>query len=99
MKTDLLKENKSYYSAKTKPGIEEFFTSNYISIIGKGDPDGKEFAEKIQALYPVAYSIKFYFKGKGQDYTVPKLEGLWWFDEEKYKDVSMEDAPKLILRE
>jgi hypothetical protein len=98
-KTDLLKENKSYYSAKGKPAIEEFFVSNYLSITGKGDPEGEEFAQKIQALYPVAYSIKFYYKGKGQDYSIPKLEGLWWFDEEKYKNISMDDAPQLVSRD
>jgi hypothetical protein len=97
-KIDLAKQHKNYYSAKEKPTIEEFGVVNYISITGQGDPSGNEFATKLQILYPVAYSIKFICKNKGKDFVVPKLEGLWWFDETKFKNISMEDAPRIISR-
>jgi hypothetical protein len=97
-KIDLAKQHKNYYSAKEKPSIEEFGVVNYISITGQGDPSGNEFATKLQTLYPVAYSIKFICKNKGKDFVVPKLEGLWWFDETKFKNISMEDAPRIISR-
>jgi hypothetical protein len=31
-----------------------------------------------EALYPVAYKLKFASKALGQDYVVPPLEALWW---------------------
>lgn len=97
-KLDLLKEYKSYYSAKPRPELVEIEAVRYISITGKGDPDGSLFAEHLAALYPVAYGLKFHAKELGQDFIVPKLEALWDFDEQKYGDVSMEEAPLKIPR-
>jgi len=62
------------------------------------DPSGKGFASRIQALYAVAYTIKFSCKANGEDFVVPKLEALWHFDKSKYGNVSMENAPKKIPR-
>ncbi|MHA4742315.1 GyrI-like domain-containing protein [Dyadobacter sp. MSC1_007] len=98
-KLDLTKEFKNYYSAKTTPALETLGPACYLSICGKGDPSGEGFAEKIQALYPVAYQLKFAFKAKGKDFVVAKLEGLWWYDETRYSDVSISEAPKAIPRE
>lgn len=97
-KLDLSKEYKRYYSAKTHPELFEVEPARYISITGKGDPNGSLFAEHLTALYPVAYGLKFYSKALGNDFVVPKLEALWEFDEEKYGSVSMEAAPKEIPR-
>lgn len=98
MKTDLAKEHKTYYQAKANPVLVHVDAVPYISITGKGDPSDKTFAARIQALYVTAYAVKFAAKSRGKDFTVPKLEGLWWFDEEKYKDVGMTDAPAKIPR-
>ncbi|WP_341228137.1 GyrI-like domain-containing protein [uncultured Arcticibacterium sp.] len=97
-KLDLIKTYKSYYKAKTKPEIVHFDAVNYLSITGVGDPSGEEFAQKIAALYPVAYTIKFDCKADGNDFVLPKLEGLWSFDLEKYEGITMENAPKKIPR-
>jgi hypothetical protein len=97
-KLDLTKHYKNYYTAKNKPEILTIERVQYLSITGKGDPSGQLFAEKIQALYTTAYAIKFAYKAQGKDFVVAKLEGLWSFDEEKYKSVSMEDAPESIPR-
>ena len=32
----------------------------------------------MEALYPLAYGIKRICKEQGNDFGVPKLEGLWW---------------------
>jgi hypothetical protein len=98
-KLDLTKEFKSYYSAKTTPEIVRLGPARYLSICGKGDPSGEGFAQKIRALYPVAYHLKFAFKAKGKDFVVPKLEGLWWYDEARFAGVSISDAPQAIPRE
>jgi hypothetical protein len=97
-KLDLNREYKSYYSAKNQPEIIEVEKAQYISITGTGDPNGKDFATKIEALFPVAYNIKFACKTLNQDFVVAKLEGLWSFDMEKYKGLTMDEAPAKIPR-
>lgn len=97
-KLDLTKKYKSYYTAKTKPETVDIDDAQYLSIIGKGDPSDKLFAENIEALYSVAYTIKFSFKALNKDFVVAKLEGLWWYDENKYKNVGIVDSPKQIPR-
>lgn len=97
-KLDLSKTDKVYYTAKIKPEMLHIEKTNYISITGKGDPSGKEFSEKIQALYTTAYVIKFMLKAVKNDFVVPKLEALWSFDDNKYKGISMDEAPVKIPR-
>lgn len=97
-KLDLSKHYKSYYSAKTKPEIVEIEPAQFLSITGKGDPSETSFADKVQAMYATAYTIKFACKAFDKDFVVPKLEGLWWFDEEKYSGYTMSEAPLKIPR-
>lgn len=97
-KLDLTKKYKTYYSAKAQPEIVTIEPAQFISITGKGDPSGKEFAEHVEALYSVAYTIKFNFKARQKDFVVSKLEGLWWFDEKKYRGLSVSEAPQKIPR-
>lgn len=96
-KLDLSKEFKSYYSATSVPAIVELPEAQYLSIVGKGDPSSEVFVNHIQALYPVAYAIKFICKDLDKDFVVPKLEGQWWFDK-KFGSPSIADTPKLIPR-
>ncbi|WOK07982.1 GyrI-like domain-containing protein [Imperialibacter roseus] len=97
-KIDLSKIDKTYYTAKQKPELVTLAPAQYLSIAGQGDPSSKGFAECIEALYSVAYIIKFDWKAAEKDFVVPKLEGQWWFDEDKYGGVSMTDAPTKIPR-
>ena len=55
----------------------------YLMIDGHGDPNSAPaFTEAVEALYPVAYKLKFASKRElGRDYVVPPLEGLWWADD------------------
>lgn len=82
-KLDLAKEYKSYYKAGPKPEIVEFDTVRYLTIEGKGEPAGEVFTSKVEALYPLAYGIKKVCKDQGNDFGVPKLEGLWWVEDNK----------------
>ncbi|MDH5718817.1 MAG: GyrI-like domain-containing protein [Spirochaetia bacterium] len=77
-KIDLVKENKKYYTAKNTPTIVEFGNIPYLSIEGKGEPDGEVFTKSVEALYPLAYGVKNFCKKEKTDFGVPKLEGLWW---------------------
>ena len=97
-KLDLTKTDKVYYTAKTKPQIIHIEKAHYLSIVGKGDPSGEAFTDNIQALYPTAYAIKFMCKTLNNDFVVPKLEALWSFDEEKYNNISIDEAPLKIPR-
>ncbi|RYU94626.1 GyrI-like domain-containing protein [Emticicia agri] len=97
-KLDLSKQYKAYYTATTKPALVEIDAARYLSIVGKGDPSHPDYAATLQALYATTYRLKFYYKAQKKDFVVAKLEGLWWFDEALYKDVSMADAPVRIPR-
>ena len=82
-KTDLVKQDKEYYSAKKKPEVREFKKLNFLEISGKGEPAGIEFTKAVEAIYPLAYGIKKIYKLQEMDFAIPKLEGLWWVDSEK----------------
>ena len=97
-KLDLTKEFKNYYTAKRSPELIDFGPVDYISITGKGDPSGEDFAHKIEALYSSIYSVKFNWKAKDKDFVVAKLEGLWWFDETKYKGKTVVNSPTEVPR-
>ncbi len=97
-KIDLQKKFRAYYSATSKPALVILKQAKYLAITGQGDPSAAAFTDKIQTLYKVSYAIKFLCKARNQDFTVAKLEGQWWFDELKYKNISMTDAPKSIPR-
>ncbi|HEC75664.1 MAG TPA: hypothetical protein ENI33_00185 [Thermoplasmatales archaeon] len=100
-KVDLTKEYKTYYTAKTTPEIVEIEEGKLLAIEGKGAPGGEEFQAKVGALYSLAYGIKMMMKKEGKDFTVAKLEGLWWVDSDKpYTEVSREEWRwKLLIRQ
>lgn len=82
-KLDLTKEYKTYYTAKTGPEVVEFAEIPFLTIEGKGEAGGKEFTAKVEALYPLAYSVENICKKQGKDFGVPKLEGLWWVESDR----------------
>lgn len=55
--------------------------ARYLAIDGAGDPNTEPFGTAIEALYPLAYALKFASKRAGRDVVVPPLEGLWWADD------------------
>jgi hypothetical protein len=79
-KLDLYKLFASEYVAKGNPEFVEIGPARYFSIEGQGDPGGEEFTEKLGALYSMSFTVKMASKFAGQDYSVCKLEGLWWTD-------------------
>ena len=79
-KLDLRKELKRYYTAKRKPELIDVPEGKFLTILGKGDPNGEEYQRAMMALYGVSYTLKFDRKAEGRDYNVMHLEGLWWVD-------------------
>ena len=74
---------KKYNAAKPTPEIVKIDPVQCLSIGGKGDPSGNDFSEHLKAFYSTAYTLKFFCKAAHRDFTVPKLEALWWFDTQK----------------
>ena len=81
-KIDYKKELKQLYLPSSKEvSVVEVPKQQFIMIDGQGDPNtSKEFQEAVEALFSLAYALKFIVKkGKtGIDYGVMPLEGLWW---------------------
>lgn len=101
IKLDLTKKYPGYYSAKNVPEIIEFEEGKFLSIKGKGSPGSDEFKAQVGALYPLAYGVKMLMRKEGKDFTIAKLEGLWWVDSsEPWFEVPREDWRwKLLIRQ
>jgi len=78
-KTDLFKERRIYFTAKTTPALVKLGPVKYLAVSGAGSPESESFQGGIGAIYAVAYTLKFLKKAEGQDYKVATLEALWWF--------------------
>jgi hypothetical protein len=77
-KLDLYKLHAAEYAAPKRPTLLSTRPGRYLTIAGAGDPNGPGFADKVGALYAMAYTIRMGKKRLGQDYKVAGLEGLWW---------------------
>ncbi|MFW9831735.1 MAG: GyrI-like domain-containing protein [Candidatus Thorarchaeota archaeon] len=79
-KVDHKKIFKEFYNPPRKPVIVDVPAMNYLMIDGKGYPQtSPEYQEAMEALYPMAYTLKFALKKAGIiDFKVMPLEGLWW---------------------
>jgi len=97
-KTDFTRQYRNYYTAKEQPELIHIEPAVYLSIEGRGDPDDAPFAGCIQALYSIAYAIKFTYKAQGADFVVPRLEGLWWFDEARFGSRTADSTPQEVPR-
>jgi len=85
VKIDFKKKMKELYQPSPKEVvIVDVNEMQFLMIDGIGSPgDSQEYLDALATLYPVAFRTKFLSKGKGRDYVVPPLEGLWWADDMK----------------
>jgi hypothetical protein len=81
-KIDLKKQMADLYAPGVKAiRVVDVPEMNFVIIDGKGSPDGSAYAEAVQTLYAVSYTLKFMIKKTREtDYGVMPLEGLWWAD-------------------
>lgn len=80
---DVKREHKELYAPKnTRWAVVDVPEQQFIAVDGAGDPNtAPAYAEAVQALYAVAYTLKFAAKRTpGGDFVVAPLEGLWWSD-------------------
>jgi hypothetical protein len=82
-KLDLKKTLKSFYNAKNNPVFVNIPAFKFLMVDGTGNPNTSiAYTQAIQALYSLAYTLKFKIKKEHQiDYPVMSLEGLWWGDD------------------
>src|SRR5688500_11773062 len=86
-KIDYKKTLKDLYLPSSRKVVEVDVPSmNYLMVDGAGEPDpdtNPQYAQAVEALFSVSYTIKFIIKkaGTGIDYGVLPLEGLWWADD------------------
>jgi hypothetical protein len=111
VKIDFKKELKYLYSSSAKEVVGvDVPAMNFLMVYGEGDPNtAQQYSEAVEALFSVAYAIKFMVKKEaGVDYGVMPLEGLWWVDEmtkfsterkDEWKWTSMIMQPKYVTAE
>ncbi|MCI4061156.1 GyrI-like domain-containing protein [Micromonospora sp. R77] len=82
-KIDFRKTLDAYRAPRGRFRLVDVPDLRYLTADGHGDPNtSPAFAEAVEALYPVAYQLKFASKRElGRDYVVPPLEGLWWAED------------------
>lgn len=82
-KYDVKRQFKHLYAPSAKDFVEvEVPTFGYLAVEGSGDPNTSEsYSRAIEALYPVAYTLKFAGKAQGRDCVVAPLEALWWAED------------------
>lgn len=106
-KIDLKKELKNLYNPSAKEVTSvDVPAMNFLLVNGEGAPASPQYIEAIEALFSVSYALKFMVKkGKGIDYAVMPLEGLWWMDDmakfsverkDEWKWTSMIMQPKYV---
>lgn len=82
-KVDFKKSLDSYRASRSEFRLVEVPQMRYLMVDGHGDPNSAPaYALALEALYPVAYGLKFASKKElDRDYVVPPLEGLWWAED------------------
>jgi hypothetical protein len=109
-KVDLKKELKQLYNPSAKEiSVVDVPAMNFLIVDGEGAPTSPQYTEAIEALYSVAYTLKFMVKkAKGVDFVVLPLEGLWWMDDmtkfsadqkDQWKWTAMIMQPKYVMAE
>ena len=92
-KRDFKKELKHLYGPSKKEfSVVDVPPMNFLMIDGHGDPnDNPDFQEGMDALYGMAYTIKFALKPQGIEFVVPPSEALWWMEDMSEFSVETKD--------
>ncbi len=107
MKYEWRKVEKSIYLPGTKPESIVVPKFNFVAIEGKGDPNGPDFSDRVEALYSISYAIRMMpkkgFTPEGYfEYTVYPLEGLWDLSEDGRVNTELDKSQllyKIMIRQ
>jgi len=81
---DVKRELKHLYAPRNATwALLDVPEQQFLAIDGSGNPNTTaEYAAAVEALYTVAYTLKFSTRKQGgRDLVVAPLEGLWWADD------------------
>ncbi|MFE6995986.1 GyrI-like domain-containing protein [Microbacterium sp. NPDC057659] len=80
---DLKKQIESYRAVRGRFKVLTVPAMSFLMVDGHGDPNtAPEYRDAVGALYPLAYSLKFFSRRElGLDHTVMPLEALWSADD------------------
>lgn len=93
-KIDFKKTMAELYSPRNKHWeMVDVPPMQFLMIDGQGDPNiAKDYSDAVEALYSVAYALKFMSKKTlGKDYGVAPLEGLWYSEDYSVFDNAQKD--------
>ncbi|WP_423737155.1 GyrI-like domain-containing protein [Chitinophaga caseinilytica] len=77
-KTDLNKELRQYYRARSTPELVTIAPGQFLTVEGTGDCQAGEFRSKIKTLLATAGNVRKISKLQGNDFRMPALESYWW---------------------
>ncbi|MEH0638359.1 GyrI-like domain-containing protein [Streptomyces bottropensis] len=83
-KYDVKRELKRCYAPRNSDWeLVDIPPLRFLAVDGHGDPNtAAAYRHAVEALYAVAYTVKFTSKRElGRDFVVGPLEGLWWADD------------------
>ncbi|BCJ75354.1 hypothetical protein CS0771_48980 [Catellatospora sp. IY07-71] len=82
-KYDIKKAFRELYAPPTRDfAVVDVPELRYLAVDGHGDPNtSAAYGNAVEALYGVAYALKFASKAGGKDFVVGPLEGLWRADD------------------
>jgi hypothetical protein len=81
---DLKKLLKPFFNPPREPVLVDVPELGYLMVDGSGAPEetatqpSTEFQQAFQAIFPVAYTMKFSLKRDGLTLPIMPLEALWW---------------------
>ncbi len=83
LKVDFKKLFKNLYNPPKEFVVVDVPEMQFLMVDGQGDPNvAQEYQDAVEALYALAYKLKFSSKrNMDKDYVVPPLEGLWWAED------------------
>lgn len=78
-KYDVKRAHRELYTPRAEFTLVDVPPLQYLAVDGHGDPNtAPEYADAVEALFGVAYAVKFRSKRElGRDFVVAPLEGLW----------------------
>lgn len=93
---DMKKTLKHLYAPSAKEvSVVNIPPMSYLMIDGEGNPNtSQRYRQAIEALYGLAYPIRFMRKDAGEVYTVMPLEGLWEFVGQENQTFKLTEADK-----
>ena len=94
-KLDLYAKHKEEYAApRANPRCMTVRPARYLAIEAAVIPPARLSRPRSAALNAVAFTVKTARKAGGRDFTVSKLEGLWWGKQAQW---SFLDEPRVEL--